>query len=98
MIFPKYYTEQLNEIFLKKENEKQSSPTNSSETMEEEEEEDDVDGEPLEEDVDGEPMDEDLDGEPLDEVKSAQQNVEHIQISREEVESLYTNVKDMFSA
>lgn len=70
MIFPKYYTDQLTEIFLKKENGEaqsvasSSSPASDTATME------DLDGEAYEDDADGEPMngDEDVDGEPIDDV------------------------------
>ncbi|KAG1118627.1 hypothetical protein G6F42_013154 [Rhizopus arrhizus] len=68
MIFPKYYTDQLTEIFLKKENGAQSvagsSPVSDTVAIE------DVAGEAFEDDADGEPMneDEDVDGEPLDDV------------------------------
>lgn len=107
MIFPKYYTDQLTEIFLKKEKQQEGpeSPTNNASVDDEPTEEDvdgepleDVDNEPMDEDLDGEPLDEDLDGEPLEEEKEEKQNAEDIQISREEIESLYTNVKDMFSS
>ena len=83
MIFPKYYTDQLTEIFLKKENGEaqsvasSSSPASDAVTMEGEEDldgeayQDDADGEPMhedEEDVDGEPIDDDdVDGEPMEE-------------------------------
>lgn len=75
MIFPKYYTDQLTEIFLKKDNVAQSdasiSPVDSAPaTIEEGVEgvayQDEVDGEPMDNDVDGEPMDDDVDGVPMD--------------------------------
>ncbi|KAL9549993.1 hypothetical protein MBANPS3_004932 [Mucor bainieri] len=72
MIFPKYYTDQLTEIFLKKDNGEAQSVASSSSpasdaaavaAME------DVDGEAYDGDADGEPMheDEDIDGEPMEE-------------------------------
>lgn len=103
MIFPKYYTDQLTEIFLKKE---RASPTQSSsgsvegEQMDEDvdgELMDDVDGEPLD-DIGGEPMD-DVDGEPMDDVDGEPMEddmVQHIQ-SQTEVQNLFTEVKDMFA-
>ncbi|GAA5800951.1 U2-associated SR140 protein [Helicostylum pulchrum] len=99
MIFPKYYTDQLSEIFLKKENGKQSPTMDvDGEAMEDVdgEELDDVDGEPV--DLDGEPLDEDLDGEPLDgePLDGSPINDETIQ-QQKETESLYTPVNDMFS-
>ncbi|MBM6385850.1 MAG: hypothetical protein JSY10_17985 [Paenibacillus sp.] len=106
MIFPKYYTDQLSEIFLKKENGKQSATMDmdvDGETLEdvEGEELEDVDGEPV--DLDGEPLDEDLDGEPLDgepldgePLDGSPINDDDIQ-QQKEVENLYTPVNDMFS-
>lgn len=79
MIFPKYYTDQLTEIFLKKDNgthsvTSSSSPVSEPATMEDEAYEDadgepyedDVDGEAMEDDIDGEPMEDDIDGEPIE--------------------------------
>ncbi|KAI9354691.1 hypothetical protein BD770DRAFT_324721 [Pilaira anomala] len=109
MIFPKYYTDQLSEIFLKKENGKQSPPTTStmtttaSDSMEEDvdgepvNDNEDVDGEPV--DLDGEPLEEDLDGEPLEEEEEALDGepiMESLE-QRRETENLYTPVNDMFS-
>ncbi|KAI8368741.1 hypothetical protein BD560DRAFT_132429 [Blakeslea trispora] len=69
MIFPKYYTDQLSDIFLKKEKAQHNSDvTQSIEEDVDGEPLEDVDGEPLEEDVDGEPLEEDVDGEPLEDV------------------------------
>jgi hypothetical protein len=101
MIFPKYYTDQLTEIFLKKENGKQTSPSSSSSPIDDEVDgeivEEDVDGEPID-DVDGEPMDEDLDGEPLDDEELQENTTQHLDLqTRKETESLYTDITDMFS-
>lgn len=103
MIFPKYYTDQLSEIFLKKENGKQSPPatstmttTTTSDSMDGEpvNDNEDVDGEPV--DLDGEPLEEeDLDGEPLEE-EDGEPIMESIE-QRRETENLYTPVNDMFS-
>lgn len=76
MIFPKYYTDQLTEIFLKKENGEaqsvagSSSPASDAVTMEDLDGEAYTDGEPMyeDQDVDGEPIeDDDVDGEPMEE-------------------------------
>ncbi|KAL7327657.1 hypothetical protein PS15p_206060 [Mucor circinelloides] len=110
MIFPKYYTDQLTEIFLKKENGAQSvagsSPVSDTVAIEDVDgeafedepmnENEDVDGEPLD-DVDGEPMEDDVDGEPMEDDSSVQQ-FEHINVhNKQETEVLYTEVEDMFS-
>ncbi|KAI7898394.1 uncharacterized protein BX663DRAFT_525141 [Cokeromyces recurvatus] len=103
MIFPKYYTDQLTEIYLKKE--KNATTTqlenNDNENVDGEPMED-VDGEPLEdvdgesiENVDGEPM-EDVDGEPLEDVDGEPLNDDPINDTHHE-EPLYTEVQDMFS-
>lgn len=110
MIFPKYYTDQLTEIFLKKENGKQSltkesmdgEPLNMDDgepLYDHDEVMDDVDGEPLD-DVDGEPLD-DVDGEPLDDIDGEPVDFDGEPIEevaqKIETESLYTPVNDMFS-
>ncbi|KAI8371263.1 hypothetical protein EDC96DRAFT_573334 [Choanephora cucurbitarum] len=81
MIFPKYYTDQLSDIFLKKE----KAP---SITQPEDVDGEDIDGEPMD-DVDGEPI-EDVDGEPMEDVDG-----EPIQDNEEEED--FTQVNDMFS-
>ncbi|KAG2192549.1 hypothetical protein INT46_002256 [Mucor plumbeus] len=80
MIFPKYYTDQLTEIFLKKDTDTQSATSSSSpvsepaimkneayEDADGEPYEDNIDGEVMEDDVDGEAMEDDIDGEPMEE-------------------------------
>jgi hypothetical protein len=77
MIFPKYYTDQLKSIFLKKD----GNTTHQSVEEEEENidgepiENDDVDGEPIDDDVDGEPIDDDFDGEPIQEDETIDDNI-----------------------
>jgi U2-associated protein SR140 len=110
MIFPKYYTDQLTEIFLKKENGKQSPTSHNNEnTLNEKfdgetlsnngdidsEPMDNVDGEPIE-DVDGEPI-EDVDGEPIEDVdgEPIEENFDSEPMGENEED--FTDVKDMFS-
>ncbi|EIE80139.1 hypothetical protein RO3G_04844 [Rhizopus delemar RA 99-880] len=70
MIFPKYYTDQLKSIFLKKDG------NTTHQSVEEEEEEENIDGEPIEnDDVDGEPIDDDFDGEPIQEDETIDDNI-----------------------
>lgn len=102
MIFPKYYTDQLADIFLKKDNGKQY-PVQGDEKITAVE--DDVDGEPINDDMDGEPMDDvdgepidDVDGEPMDDVDGEPIDDMSQQIqSQKEVQHLYTEVNDMFA-
>ena len=61
MIFPKYYTDQLTRIFLRKDDGTLET-VNTQEVMTNE----DIDGEPIE-NIDGEPM-EDIDGEPIEDI------------------------------
>ncbi|CEP07585.1 hypothetical protein [Parasitella parasitica] len=107
MIFPKYYTDQLTEIFLKKENGTQSvtspSPASSEPATVDDEQDgepyhddDDVDGEPMDNDFDGEPMDEDIDGEPMDDDVDGEPFEQDVSY-KQETEDLYTEVQDMFS-
>ncbi|KAI9480460.1 MAG: U2-associated SR140 protein [Benjaminiella poitrasii] len=92
MIFPKYYTDQLTDIFLKKESNVTTSITqNDHEDAVDGEPMEDVDGEPVnEEDIDGEPIDDDMDGEPINDDMDGEP-MDDCQ------EALYTEVQDMFS-
>lgn len=109
MIFPKYYTDQLTEIFLKKDNgthsvTSSSSPVSEPATMEDEAYEDadgepyedDVDGEAMEDDIDGEPIEDDIDGEPMEDDIDGQHFEQDVH-AKQETEALYTEVEDMFS-
>ncbi|OBZ83902.1 U2 snRNP-associated SURP motif-containing protein [Choanephora cucurbitarum] len=91
MIFPKYYTDQLSDIFLKKE--KASSITQPEDVDGEPIE--DVDGEPME-DVDGEPI-EDVDGEPMDDVDGEPMEDADGEPIQDNEEEDFTQVNDMFS-
>ncbi|KAI9261756.1 hypothetical protein BY458DRAFT_439464 [Sporodiniella umbellata] len=77
MIFPKYFTDQLTLIFLKKDHHAPQLPTEEptldlddevdGEPLDGEPMEDEpVDGEPMEDEIDGEPMEDEIDGEPME--------------------------------
>ncbi|KAG0758526.1 hypothetical protein G6F57_000548 [Rhizopus arrhizus] len=76
MIFPKYYTDQLKSIFLKKDGNTTHQSVEEEENIDGEPiENDDVDGEPIDDDVDGEPIDDDFDGEPMQEDETIDDNI-----------------------
>ena len=97
MIFPKYYTDQLTEIFLKKINLNQLDQNEESIASHDDEvgQEEGEDGEPMN-DIDGEPMD-DIDGEPLEDVDGEPlEDMDGEPLQEDPVEP-YTPVNDMFS-
>jgi U2-associated protein SR140 len=104
MIFPRYYTDQLTDIFLKKEKSITQDDVDGESTGDiDGEPMDDIDGEPMGDidgepmgDIDGEPMD-DIDGEPMDDSDGEPVNMSQQIQKHKEVQSLYTEVKDMFA-
>ncbi|CEG73715.1 hypothetical protein RMATCC62417_09044 [Rhizopus microsporus] len=95
MIFPKYYTDQLTRIFLRKDDGTLET-VNTQEVMMNEDIDgepiEDIDGEPIEEDIDGEPI-EDIDGEPIEDIDG-----EPIETKEQEKDKkrLLSEIDDMF--
>ncbi|KAI8991387.1 hypothetical protein BDF20DRAFT_810898 [Mycotypha africana] len=97
MIFPKYYTDQLKEIFLKKDNSTASATSSHNAVSIPEEERqpmDDVDGEPMD-DIDGEPLS-DIDGEPMNDVDGKQPKSK--EEANKDEEEVGADVDDMFAS